>query len=212
MRRVLFEGGLGLGELLGLKDMIVEVLQKIASKSVSILSHVGRRSIHIWTNITNIFCEIDMIRYGQQWRCWRGICPWDSRGPTWMDSGKVTTWSVWSMSFWESKIRPRTSYGGSSLTVAGGWIHVGSRLLQQFLCIYFHSFLRPWCHIGFLCVRRTCIYDSPEVDGWSESVFSSDWYFLWSAVSFLQVKRAQPVGEHAPLTKTFAADVEHVTP
>lgn len=44
------------------------------------------------------------------------------------------------------------------------------------------------------------------------SVFSSDWYFLWSAVSFLQVKRAQPVGEHAPLTKTFAADVENVTP
>ena len=28
----------------------------------------------------------------------------------------------------------------------------------------------------------------------------------------MQVKRAQPVGEHAPLTKTFAADVENVTP
>lgn len=149
--------------------------------------------------------------------CWRGICPWDPRGPTWMDSGKVTTWSVWSMSFCESKIRPRTSYGGSSLTVAGGWIHVGSRLLQlsrvQFLCIsiVFSTVIWPWCHIGFLCVRCTRIYDSPEVDGWSESVFSSDWYFFWSAVSFLQVKRAQPVGEHAPLTKTFAADVENVT-
>ena len=61
------------------------------------------------------------------------------------------------MSFCESKIRPRTSYGGSSLTVAGGWIHVGSRLLQvsrvQFLCIYFHSFCDRDAILGF------CAYD-----------------------------------------------------